>query len=344
MSKNRIAFITGCTGQDGSYLCELLLAKGYTVHGLIRRASTINTHRIDHIYQDPHELDRKLILHYGDMTDSSCLFRLISSILPDEVYNLAAMSHVKVSFDNPEYTADVDGLGTLRLLEACRSVADRKQIRIYQASTSELYGGVYQAAQNEDTPFYPRSPYAAAKLFAYWTIRNYRDAYDLFAVNGILFNHTSPRRGETFVEQKIVQAAAKISQGKQDCLYLGNIYASRDLGHAKDYVRAMWMMLQTDVPSDYVIATGRSYQVKDLVDMVFEMTGMPLVWHGTGQDEYASHMGRVVVRIDPKYYRPTEVDNLLGDASKARRELGWTPTYDINGILREMIDASLLSE
>ena len=331
-----IAFVTGCTGQDGSYLCELLLKKGYIVHGLIRRSSSINTQRLDHLYQDPHEKDTKLFFHYGDMSDSGCLDKLIKEIQPDEVYNLAAMSHVRVSFDSPEYTGDIDALGTLRLLEACRN--QKKIIKFYQAGTSEMYGGVYDEPQNELTPFYPRSPYAVAKLYSHWIVKNYREAYNMFAVNGVLFNHTSPRRGETFVEQKIVKAAVAISKGKQKCLYLGNIYSYRDFGHAKDFVNAMWLMLQQENPDDYVIASGEKHLIKDIVNKVFRMVGMDIQWYGTGDKEYASVDDNIVVRIDPKYYRPSEVDSLHGDSSNARKKLGWKPKYDIDDILLEMID------
>lgn len=332
----KIAFITGINGQDGSYLAELLLSKNYTVHGLIRRSSMINTHRIDHLYKDPHDSNAKLFLHYGDLTDANCLSKLINEINPDEVYNLAAMSHVRVSFDNPEYTADVDGIGTLRLLDACKNL--QKKCKFYQAGTSELYGGVYNEPQNEDTPFYPRSPYAVAKLYAYWIVKNYREAYDMFAVNGILFNHSSPRRGETFVEQKIVKAAVKISQNKQDCLYLGNIYSYRDIGHAKEYVEAMYLMLQQQTPDDYVISTGETYMIKDIVNTVFNMVNMPLTWNGSGNDEYAEFNGKIVIKIDPKYYRPSEVESLHGDSTRARQKLNWNPKYTLTDILQEMVD------
>jgi GDPmannose 4,6-dehydratase len=332
----KVAFITGVNGMDGSYLTELLLEKGYVVHGLIRRCSSINTERIDHIYQDPHEKNKKFFLHYGDMSDSYSLQNIINNINPDEVYNLAAMSHVRVSFDIPEYTGDIDGLGTLRLLEACRNT--KKNIKIYQAGTSELYGGVYDEAQNEDTPFYPRSPYAVAKLYSYWIVKNYREAYDMFTVNGILFNHTSPRRGPTFVEQKIVKGAVAISRGEQDCLYLGNIYTYRDFGHSKDFVEAMWLMLQQDSPNDYVIASDTKHLIKDVVIKIFQKVGIELHWYGSNTEEYAMWDEKVVIRIDPKYYRPSEVESLHGDSTKARSKLGWQPKYDLDAILDEMIE------
>jgi GDPmannose 4,6-dehydratase len=332
----KVAFITGVNGMDGSYLTELLLEKGYVVHGLIRRCSSINTERINHIYQDPHEKNKNFFLHYGDMSDSYSLQNIINNINPDEVYNLAAMSHVRVSFDIPEYTGDIDGLGTLRLLEVCKNT--KKNIKIYQAGTSELYGGVYDEAQNEDTPFYPRSPYAVAKLYSYWIIKNYREAYDMFAVNGILFNHTSPRRGHTFVEQKIVKGAVAISRGKQDCLYLGNIYTYRDFGHSKDFVEAMWLMLQQDTPNDYVIASDTKYLIKDIVIKIFQKVGIELHWYGSSTEEYAMWGEKVVIRIDPKYYRPSEVESLHGDSSRARLKLGWQPKYDLDSILDEMIE------
>ena len=339
----KTAFITGITGMDGSYLCEFLLEKNYIVHGLIRRSSSFNTKRIANIYQDPHTgLPRKLILHYGDMSDASCIERLIREIKPDEVYNLAAMSHVRVSFDTPEYTSDIDGIGTLRLLEACKH--QKKKIKFYQAGTSEMFGGVYKEAQDENTPFYPRSPYAVAKVYAYWITKNYREAYDMFAVNGILFNHTSPRRGETFVEQKIVKAAIAILNNTQNCLYLGNIYSYRDIGHAKDYVKAMWMMLQHNKPDDYVVSTGKTYQIKYIVNLVFSKIGIQLVWHGKDIDEYATWKNRVVVKIDPKYYRPSEVDSLVGNHKKITNTLGWNPTYTLDKIIEEMINVELSKE
>lgn len=348
----KTAFITGINGMDGSYLAELLIEKGYIVHGVVRRASNINTSRINHLFRDIHTKDIKLILHYGDMSDSSSINSLVASIRPDEIYNLAAMSHVKVSFEIPEYTGDVDGLGTLRILEAIKAL--NKPCKFYQAGTSELYGGIYNEPQNELTPFCPKSPYAIAKLYAYWITKNYRESYDLFAVNGILFNHTSPRRGETFVEQKIVQAAVAIIQKRQKCLYLGNIYSYRDIGHSKDFVEAMWMMLQQDKPDDYVIASGTTHQIKDIVNFVFNALGSPLVWYGEGNDEYARYTKPLigcesvigesvekVVQIDPKYFRPSEVVSLHGDSSKARKELGWTPKYTFEEILTEMIQEEL---
>lgn len=334
----KVAFITGITGQDGSYLAELLLEKDYIIHGLIRRSSSFNTDRIEHIYKDKHEENCRLILHYGDMSDALCLSQIIQECQPDEIYNLAAMSHVRVSFDTPDYTGDIDALGTTRLLEAARKMD--KPFKFYQAGTSELYGGVYTEPQDETTPFYPRSPYAVAKLYAYWITQNYREAYNIFAVNGILFNHTSPRRGPTFAEQKIVQAAVSISSGRQECLYLGNIYSYRDIGHAKDYVESMWLMLQQDEPDDYVVATGQVIQIKEIVNTVFDKVGLPLTWEGEGVNEVGKHGDRILVRIDPKYYRPTEVDNLCGNASKARNKLGWKPKSSLDSILSEMIMAA----
>lgn len=339
IQQNKIAFITGITGMDGSYLAEFLIEKGYIVHGLIRRSSLINTHRLNNIYKDQHLNDVRLILHYGDMSDSCCLDRLINSIQPDEVYNLAAMSHVRVSFDSPEYTGDIDAIGVTRLLEACKN--QTKKIKFYQAGTSELYGGIYDKPQDENTPFYPRSPYAVAKLYGYWMVKNYREAYNMFAVNGVLFNHTSPRRGETFVEQKIVKAAVAISKGKQDCLYLGNIYTYRDFGHSKDFVEAMWLMLQMTNPDDYVIASGEKYLIKNLVDIVFKIVGMDLEWSGSGEKEIACVDGKVVIRIDPRYYRPSEVESLHGDPTLAMQKLKWTPKYSFKGILNEMIEEEL---
>jgi GDPmannose 4,6-dehydratase len=342
---DKIAFITGINGMDGSYLTELLIEKGYIVHGIVRRASSINTCRIDNLFQDINIKDKKLILHYGDMTDSSNISSLIKLIKPDEVYNLAAMSHVKVSFEVPEYTGDVDGIGTLRVLEAIRALD--KPCKFYQAGTSELYGGVYNEPQNEKTPFYPRSPYAVAKLYAFWITKNYRESYNMFAVNGILFNHTSPRRGETFVEQKIVKAAVAIKQKRQKCLYLGNIYSYRDIGHSKDFVKAMWMMLQKDKPNDYVIASGKTYQIKEIVNFVFNYLKMPLVWYGEGNDEYAcintesENNVEKIVKINPKYFRPSEVHSLHGDCSKAKEELGWSPNYNLDNILIEMIEEEI---
>jgi GDPmannose 4,6-dehydratase len=338
--KTKVAFITGITGQDGSYLAELLLSKGYEVHGLVRRSSSFNTERIDHIYQDRHAPVRRLVLHYGDLSDSSNLSRLIEKIDPDEVYNLGAQSHVMVSFEVPEYTADVDALGTLRLLDAIREHGAK--VRFYQASSSELYGKVHETPQRETTPFHPRSPYAVAKLFSYWAVVNYREAYDLFAVNGILFNHESPRRGKTFVTRKITRAAARIAVGLEDTLYLGNLDARRDWGYAPEYVEAMWRMLQRDTPSDYVIATGRTHTVREFATAAFERVGLPLTWEGSGVDEKGRDPdGRVRVAVDPVYFRPAEVDLLLGDATKAKRELGWEAKTSLDELVRIMVDADL---
>ena len=335
-----VALITGVTGQDGSYLAELLLEKGYEVHGIKRRASQFNTDRIDHIYTDPHEEDVRFFLHYGDLTDSTNLIRIVQETRPDEIYNLAAQSHVQVSFDTPEYTAEVDALGTLRLLEAIRILDLTDQTRFYQASTSELYGQVQEVPQTEETPFYPRSPYAAAKLYAYWITVNYREAYDIHASNGILFNHESPRRGETFVTRKITRAAARIAAGLQEKTYLGNLDAERDWGHARDYVEGMWRMLQRDEPEDYVLATGRTTTVRRFCEMAFEAAGIELVWEGEDEDEvgYDADTGRPVVEIDPRYYRPTEVHQLLGKAEKAREELGWRPSTSLEQLAREMVE------
>ena len=356
----KTALITGVTGQDGAYLAELLLAKNYMVHGIKRRASLINTQRIDHLYQDPHERDLRFQLHYGDMTDSMNLTRIIQETQPDEIYNLAAMSHVQVSFDTPEYTANADGIGTLRLLEAVRLLGMEKKSKIYQASTSELYGLVQQTPQTETTPFYPRSPYAVAKMYAYWITVNYREAYNMFACNGILFNHESPLRGETFVTRKITRAVAAIVYGKQDCLYMGNIDAQRDWGHAKDYVDAMWRILQQDIPQDYVIATGVTTSVREFIRMAFHEVGMAIRFEGENEnekgivdsinkitateklgEEYAEHiqslLNKVVVQIDERYFRPTEVELLIGDATKAKTKLGWVPKYDLKTIVSEMI-------
>lgn len=346
------ALITGITGQDGAYLAELLLEKGYEVHGIKRRASLFNTARIDHLYQGPHEENRNFILHYGDLTDTANLIRIIKDIEPDEIYNLGAMSHVKVSFDSPEYTANVDGLGTLRLLEAIRLLGLTEKTKIYQASTSELYGLVQETPQSETTPFYPRSPYAVAKMYAYWITVNYREAYNMFAVNGILFNHESPLRGETFVTRKITRAAAKIGYGLQDKLYLGNLDAKRDWGHAKDYVKMMWMMLQQDQPEDYVIATGVTTTVRDFVKMAFQEIGVSLQFSGEGVDEvgvvvksdnpsYQLEIGKEIVSVDPAYFRPTEVELLIGDPSKAKEKLGWTLDYNLNDLISEMVKADL---
>jgi len=348
----KIAFITGITGQDGAYLSEFLLNKGYKVHGLKRRSSSFNTDRIDHLYQDPHIENRNFILHYGDMTDSTNLIRLIKKIQPDEIYNLAAMSHVQVSFEIPEYTANADGLGTLRILDAVRLLGLEKKTRIYQASTSELYGKVQEVPQSETTPFYPRSPYGVAKMYAYWITVNYREAYDMFACNGILFNHESPIRGETFVTRKITRAASRIALGLQDKLYLGNLNAQRDWGHAKDYVRMMWMILQAEEAEDWVIATGKTTAVRELVKMAFAQVGITLVFKGEGADErgyvdYCSHPefqlepGLEVLAVDSKYFRPTEVDLLVGDATKANTKLGWTPQYDLGQLVKEMMQSDL---
>ena len=349
-SAKKTALITGVTGQDGAYLAELLLKKGYEVHGIKRRASTFNTARIDHLYQDPHVEARNFILHYGDMTDSSNLIRIVQQVQPDEIYNLAAQSHVAVSFEEPEYTANADGLGALRLLEAIRLLGLEKKTRFYQASTSELYGLVQETPQKETTPFYPRSPYAVAKLYAYWITVNYREAYGLYACNGILFNHESPVRGETFVTRKITRAMARIALGLQDCLYLGNLSALRDWGHAKDYVEMQWLMLQQEQPEDFVIATGVQYSVRQFVEMAAAELGIGLRFEGDGDRETATVVsvegtqavirpGQVVVRVDPHYYRPTEVETLLGDASKARIKLGWTPQIGLPELVREMVAA-----
>jgi len=349
----KTALITGITGQDGSYLAELLLEKGYMVHGIKRRSSLINTERIDHIYQDPHESHVRFRLHYGDMTDSTNLIRIIQETQPDEIYNLAAMSHVKVSFDTPEYTANADAIGTLRLLEAIRILGLEKKTRIYQASSSEMFGKVQAVPQNEKTPFYPRSPYAVAKVYAYWITVNFREAYGIFACNGILFNHESPRRGETFVTRKITRAVAAICLGLQDKLYLGNLDSQRDWGHAKDYVKAMWLMLQQSSPEDFVVATGVTTTVRDFVRMAFAEVGVSIEFVGQGKEEkavvaegnnpeYKLPVGKEVVSIDPKYFRPTEVDLLVGDSSKAKEKLGWKPEYSLKDLVREMVAADLL--
>ena len=348
----KIALITGVTGQDGAYLSEFLLKKGYKVHGLKRRSSLFNTDRIDHLYQDPHVENRNFILHYGDMTDSTNLIRLIQEIQPDEIYNLAAMSHVHVSFEMPEYTGNADGLGTLRILDAVRLLGMENKTRIYQASTSELYGKVQEVPQSETTPFYPRSPYAVAKMYAYWITVNYREAYGMFACNGILFNHESPIRGETFVTRKITRAACKIALGLQDKLYIGNLDAKRDWGHAKDYVRMMWMILQAEVAEDWVIATGKTTTVRDFVKMAFEALGIALEFKGNGIHEKAYvkncsnpdlklETGKEVLSVDPKYFRPTEVELLIGDATKANTKLGWTPKYDLKDLIEEMVSSDL---
>ena len=345
------ALITGITGQDGAYLAEFLLAKGYQVHGIKRRASSFNTDRIDHLYQDPHEQDRRLFLHYGDLTDATNLIRIVQQVQPDEIYNLGAQSHVQVSFESPEYTANADGLGTLRLLEAIRILGLEKKTRFYQASTSELFGLVAETPQTERTPFHPRSPYGVAKLFAHWTAVNYREAYGLFACCGILFNHESPIRGETFVTRKITRALARIHLGLQDCLHLGNLDARRDWGHARDYVEAQWLMLQQDQPQDFVIATGQQHSVRDFVVAAAAELGLVLAWQGQGVDEHAvvvsaaddsaARAGQRVVAIDPRYHRPAEVETLLGDARRAREILGWAPRTGFDALVREMVQSDL---
>lgn len=348
----KVAFITGVTGQDGAYLSEFLLKKGYVVHGLKRRSSLFNTERIDHLYQDPHIENRNFFLHYGDMTDSTNLIRLIKEIQPDEIYNLAAMSHVHVSFEIPEYTGNADGLGTLRILDAVRLLGLEKKTKIYQASTSELYGKVQEVPQTETTPFYPRSPYAVAKMYAYWITVNYREAYGMYACNGILFNHESPIRGETFVTRKITRAAARIALGLQDKLFLGNLDAQRDWGHAKDYVRMMWMILQAEEPEDWVIATGKTTTVRDFIKMAFAEVGIELEFKGSGADEkgyvakcndprFQLPLGTEVVAVDPKYFRPTEVDLLIGDASKAKNKLGWVPEFKLQDLVVDMMKSDL---
>ncbi len=346
------ALITGITGQDGAYLAEFLLAKGYEVHGIKRRSSLFNTDRIDHLYQDPHETNRRFMLHHGDLTDSSSLVRIIQTVQPDEIYNLAAQSHVAVSFEEPEYTANSDALGALRLLEAMRILNLGDKTRFYQASTSELYGLVQQIPQTETTPFYPRSPYAVAKLYAYWITVNYREAYGFYACNGILFNHESPIRGETFVTRKITRAFARIGLGLQDCVYLGNIDAKRDWGHAQDYVKMQWLMLQQDGPEDFVIATGEQHSVREFIEICAQQLGFALVWSGQGTDEIATvtavdkpelklKVGQIVVKIDPRYYRPTEVETLLGDAGKARQKLGWQAEISFQELVAEMLAADV---
>ena len=356
----KTALITGITGQDGAYLAEFLLKKGYEVHGIKRRSSLFNTDRIDHLYHDPHEPNVKFKLHYGDLTDSTNLIRLVQEVQPDEIYNLGAQSHVKVSFDTPEYTANADGIGTLRILEAVRLLKLEKKTRVYQASTSELYGLVQAVPQNENTPFYPRSPYAVAKLYAYWIIVNYREAYGMFACNGILFNHESPIRGETFVTRKITRAASKIAMGLQDCLYVGNLSAMRDWGHAKDYIEAMWLMLQQENPEDFVIATGVTTTVRDFIKMAFGDLGIEIEFSGKDEHERgviidideekavqlglnrdALSFGKTVVKVDPKYFRPTEVDLLIGDATKAREKLGWAPQYSLEALVSDMVQSDL---
>ncbi len=336
------ALITGVTGQDGAYLAELLLGKGYEVHGIKRRTSLFNTDRIDHLYQDPHEANRSFFLHHGDMTDSSSLIRVMQEILPDEVYNLAAQSHVAVSFEEPEYTADSDALGSLRLLEAIRILGLEKKTRFYQASTSELYGKVQEVPQTEKTPFYPRSPYGVAKLYAYWIVVNYREAYGIYACNGILFNHESPIRGETFVTRKITRALARIKLGLQGCLYLGNLDAKRDWGHAKDYVEMQWLMLQQEAPEDFVIATGKQFSVRDFVNVAAEELSIKITWKGEGAEEKGyDASGQCIVAVDPHYFRPTEVESLLGDPSKAREKLGWVPKITFRELVTEMIREDL---
>ena len=355
-TKRKVAVITGITGQDGSYLAEFLLEKDYIVHGIKRRSSLFNTSRVDHIYQDPHVKDAHFKLHYGDLTDTSNLVRILQETQPDEIYNLAAQSHVAVSFESPEYTADVVGTGTLRLLEAIRILGLEKKTRFYQASTSELYGLVQETPQKETTPFYPRSPYAVAKLYAYWIVVNYREAYGMYACNGILFNHESPRRGETFVTRKITRGLANISQGLEDCLYMGNIDALRDWGHAKDYVRMQWMMLQQDEPEDFVIATGKQYSVRQFIEMSANELGINIKWEGRGEDEIGSinlsspilntqqtalKAGDIIFRIDPRYFRPTEVETLLGDPTKAKEKLGWIPEITLQETCKEMVNFDL---
>jgi GDPmannose 4,6-dehydratase len=345
------ALVTGITGQDGAYLAELLLKKGYEVHGIKRRSSLFNTGRIDHFYEDPHIPDRHFVLHYGDLTDSTNLIRIIQEVQPDEIYNLAAMSHVHVSFETPEYTANADGIGTLRILEAVRLLGLTKKTKVYQASTSELYGLVQAVPQSETTPFYPRSPYSVAKLYGYWITVNYREAYNMFACNGILFNHESPLRGETFVTRKITRAVAKIALGLQHTLYLGNLDAKRDWGHAKDYVEAMWLILQQDTPEDFVIATGITTEIREFVKMAFNEVGITLSFEGTEENEIAKiaactgkfqvPLGKVVLKVDPRYYRPTEVDLLIGDATKANTKLGWKPKYDLADIVSEMVASDI---
>lgn len=339
----KTALITGITGQDGAYLADLLLKKGYIVHGVKRRSSLFNTDRVDHLYQDQHEKDVNFFLHYGDLTDSTNLIRLVQETEPDEVYNLAAQSHVMVSFETPEYTANADAVGTLRLLEAIRILKMTEKTRFYQASTSELYGLVQEVPQSEKTPFYPRSPYGVAKLYAFWIAKNYREAYNMFACNGILFNHESPLRGETFVTRKITRAAAKISLGLQDKLYLGNLDAKRDWGHARDYVKGMWMMMQVDKPDDYVLATGETHSIRTFAELAFKQAGIELEWKGSGVDEKGidKASGKTLIEVDPKYFRPTEVDLLVGDATKARTELGWKHECSFEDLVKEMMAADL---
>ena len=339
----KTALITGITGQDGAYLAEFLLAKGYEVHGIKRRASSFNTDRIDHLYQDPHDKGVKLRLHYGDLTDATNLIRIVQLVQPDEIYNLAAQSHVAVSFETPEYTANADAIGTLRILEAIRILGLERRTRFYQASTSEMFGKVQETPQRETTPFYPRSPYGAAKVYAYWITVNYREAYGLFACNGILFNHESPIRGETFVTRKITRGLARLTQGLQDCVYLGNLDSCRDWGHARDYIEAQWLMLQQEQPEDFVIATGRQHSVREFVERCGAELGLRIEWRGTGVEEQGvdAVSGKAVVKIDPRYFRPTEVDTLLGDASKARAKLGWSAKTSFDELVREMVAADL---
>tara|TARA_B100001173_G_scaffold254366_1_gene225928 strand:+ start:6400 stop:7512 length:1113 start_codon:yes stop_codon:yes gene_type:complete len=340
----KVALITGVTGQDGAYLSEFLLDKGYEVHGIKRRSSSFNTQRIDHLFHDLHEKGRPFHLHHGDMTDSLSLTQIIQKVKPDEIYNLAAQSHVAVSFEEPEYTANSDALGTLRILEAIRTLGLEKKTKFYQASTSELFGLVQETPQKETTPFYPRSPYAAAKLYAHWITINYREAYGIFACNGILFNHESPIRGETFVTRKITRAMARIKLGLQDCLYLGNMNALRDWGHAKDYIEMQWLMLQQKIPEDFVIATGSQYSVRDFVNTAAKVLGIKINWKGKGKDEKGyDESGKIIIAVDPRYYRPTEVETLLGDASKAKDKLGWTPKINFNSLVSEMVQADLTS-
>jgi GDPmannose 4,6-dehydratase len=358
MNIKKVALITGVTGQDGSYLAEFLLSKNYVVHGIKRRSSSFNTQRVDHIYQDPHVDDANFKLHYGDLSDTSNLVRIVKEVQPDEIYNLGAQSHVAVSFESPEYTADIDAVGTLRLLEAVRILGLEKKTRFYQASTSELYGLVQEIPQKETTPFYPRSPYAVAKMYSYWMVVNYREAYGIYACNGILFNHESPRRGETFVTRKITRGLCNIAQGLEPCLYMGNIDALRDWGHAKDYVRMQWLMLQQDQPEDFVIATGIQYSVRQFIEMAAKQLGFTIAWQGQGVDEVgvvdqtihpsaeercpALRLGMVIMRIDPRYFRPTEVETLLGDATKAREKLGWSPEITLPEMVTEMVESDLL--
>lgn len=343
MTDRKVALITGVTGQDGSYLAELLLDKGYEVHGIKRRSSSFNTARIDHLYQDRHHVKRPFYLHYGDMTDATNLISIIQKTQPDEIYHLAAQSHVKVSFEMPEYTANADALGTLRILEGIRMLGLEKKTRFYQASTSEMFGKVQESPQKETTPFYPRSPYGVAKLYAYWITRNYREAYGMFMVNGILFNHESPVRGETFVTRKITRAAARISVGLQPDMFIGNLDAKRDWGHAKDYVEGMWRMLQQDTPDDFVLATGQTQSVRSFIEHAFNEVGIKIKWKGSGVNEvgFDEQTGKVLIKIDPEYFRPTEVDLLIGDTSKAEKELGWMPKYTLKEMIKEMVAADL---